>query len=70
MTNYGEHDASPLLKLPISSFFFEDDSVRGLSRQARITDAKSANAVNFSTARLTKRFRTIPTMAAPARARF
>src|SRR5262245_9557791 len=35
MTNNGEHDASPLLKFPISSSFFEDDSIRRLSRQAR-----------------------------------
>ena len=46
MTNNGEHDASPLLKFPISSFFFQDDSVRGLSRQVesamRVPQTQSA----------------------------
>jgi hypothetical protein len=56
MTNNGKHDASPLLEFPISSFFFEDDSVRRFSRQARIGHASSKNRVNFSSARTTKRF--------------
>src|SRR5262245_22895302 len=56
MTNDSKHDASPLLKFSISSFFFEDGSVRRPSCQTRIGHASSKNGVNFSSARTTKRF--------------
>src|SRR5213595_1120507 len=55
MTNNGEHDASPLLNFPISTFFRGDDSVCRLSCQPRIGHANSKNAVNFSSAHRTQR---------------
>jgi hypothetical protein len=48
MTNDGEHDASPLINFPISTLFWEDDSVRRLSCQPRISHVSSTNAVSFS----------------------
>src|SRR2546430_1317767 len=54
MTNNGEHHASPSINFPISTLFWEDDSVRRLSCQPRISHVSFKNAVNFSSARKTK----------------
>src|SRR5258708_39643180 len=46
MANDGEHDASPLLNFPVSTLFWEDDSVRRLSCQPRIGHASSTITVH------------------------
>src|SRR6266576_3172516 len=58
MTNNGEHDASPSINFPISTLFREDNSVRRLSCQPRISPASSKTQSTFT--RTHNKTRSIP----------